>query len=105
MLPPPKRKVTIGQGAKSSLMVNKAMATSRLPPPPPSGLPELSDIRPTDDDDDEEEGMGKAGMMLPPSLGRGKSKGKPAEPALDLFGLCACSLTLHQEAIEKTDDM
>ncbi len=93
MLPPPKRKLPTNTTKSSGLAVNKSMATPKLS----GGIPELGGLSAAeiaasangagrgDDDEDEED----KGMMLPPSIARGKAKTK-AGPAVDLFGLCKC---------------
>jgi hypothetical protein len=85
------------------LAVNKSMAAK---PRPPAGIADLSSsIRPgmnenrDHGEEDDDEG-GKSGMLLPPSLARGKAKAKE-DDALDLFGLCESSHTLTKGRIAR----
>ena len=90
MLPPPKRKQTMGTTKSQPLRMNKSMAAKpKTPIPAPKGMPDLSGIHPDAGGDDDGDGVeaGDGGMLVPPFVSRGKIK-NVSKDQVDLFGLC-----------------
>ncbi len=86
MLPAPKRKLPTAAAVRSSLAVNRSMATS-------SKKPTQAVVKPVDEDEGDEipAGTSKNGLLLPSSISRAKaaqkSKESAKEESFDLFGL------------------